>query len=93
MTIRVYLQAAQFAPGPPAEGDLPAERVFIHASDLPEIWVETESTAVPERGRTVSFVLARPMDIGFERVTGTVERILHKRAHRAERTAAAGKSG
>jgi hypothetical protein len=90
MTIRVYLQAAHVAPGPPAEGDLPAERVFIHASDLPEIWVETESAAVPERGRSVSFVFARPMGIGFERITGTVERTLQKRAHRAERGPAMG---
>ncbi|MGH2614233.1 MAG: hypothetical protein ACRDJC_03255 [Thermomicrobiales bacterium] len=84
MTIRVYLQAAHVAPGPPVEGDLPAERVFIHASDLPEIWVETESAGVPERGRSVSFVLARTMGIGFERITGTVERTVDKGAHRAQ---------
>ena len=78
MTVRVYLQAARMMPGPPEAGDLPAERVFIHASDLPEIWVETESGVVPERGRAVSFALARTMDLGFERVVGTVERTLDK---------------
>lgn len=80
MTVRVYLAAAAVAPGPPAPGDLPAERVFVHASDVPEVWVETESAAVPERGRAVAFALARPMDLGFERVTGTVERKVSKRA-------------
>lgn len=33
MTTRVYLQAARIVPGPPEEGDLPAGRAFIHASD------------------------------------------------------------
>ena len=35
MTTRVYLQAVQMMPGPPVDGDVPAERVFIHASDPP----------------------------------------------------------
>jgi hypothetical protein len=83
MTTRVYLQAVQLAPGPPAEGDLPAERVCFHASDPAEIWVETESATIPERGRSVSFALARTMEIGFERITGTVERTLDKGARRA----------
>ena len=82
MTTRVYLQAVQLAPGPPAEGDLPAERVFIHASDPAEIWVETESATIPERGRSVSFALARTLGIGFERISGTVERALDKRTRR-----------
>ncbi len=82
MTIRVYMQAVSLMPGPPVEGDLPAERVFIHASDVPEFWVETEATSVPERGRSVSFVLARPMGVGFERISGTVERTLDKGPHR-----------
>lgn len=86
MTVRVYLGAAKFIPGPPQSGDLPAERVFIHASDLPEVWVETESAAIPERGRSVSFVLARPMELGIDRVAGTVERTVEKQP----RTAAAG---
>ena len=78
MTVRVYLGAAQMSADAPRPGDLPAERVFIHASDLPEVWVETESRNVPERGRVVSFALARPMALGFERITGTVERTVKK---------------
>jgi hypothetical protein len=78
MTVRVYLAAARLTEGPSEPGDLPAERLFVHASALPEVWVETESGNVPERGRTVSFVLARPMGLGIERITGTVERILDK---------------
>lgn len=80
MTVRVYLAAARVGPGPPQSGDLPAERVFVHASEVPEVWVETESAAVPERGRVVAFALARPMDLGFERVTGTIERKVNKRS-------------
>jgi hypothetical protein len=79
MTVRVYLAAARLAPGPPRPGDLPAERLFVHASDLPEVWVETESGNVPEPGRSVSFVLSRPMRLGFERIIGTVERKVSKR--------------
>lgn len=82
MTTRVYLAAARIAPGAPQPGDLPAERLFIHASDLPEVWVETESAIVPERGRSVSFVLARPLAIGFERIEGTVERSIEKTSRR-----------
>jgi hypothetical protein len=83
MTTRVYLQAAQLTPGPPVEGDLPAERIFIHASDPAEIWVETESATPLDRGRSVSFALARTMGIGFERIVGTVERTLDKSRRRA----------
>jgi len=82
MTQRVYLAAARLSDGPPRPGDLPAERVFIHASHPPEVWVETESHAVPEPGRAVAFALARPMGLGVERITGTVERKLAKRAGR-----------
>ncbi len=88
MTVRVYLQAARMVAGPPVEGDLPAERVFIHASDLPEIWVETESAGIPARGRAVSFALARIMDIGFNRVVGTVERTVEKGPRRRATPAA-----
>jgi len=88
MTVRVYLTAASVAPGPPLPGDLPAERFFVHASEVPEVWVETESTAVPARGRAVAFALARPMGLGFERVTGTIERSVNKRARRADRASA-----
>jgi hypothetical protein len=82
MTVRVYLAAAQVLNEPPQPGDLAAERVFVHASDLPEVWVETEHQIVPERGKAVSFALARPMGIGFERIIGTVERKVPKRAGR-----------
>jgi hypothetical protein len=78
MTIRVYLAAVHISADEPQPGDLPAERVFIHATDLPEVWVETESKSVPERGRAVSFALARPLGLGFERISGTVERTVPK---------------
>ncbi len=80
MTVRVYLAAVRVTPGPPQTGDLPAERFFVHASEVPEVWIETESAAVPDRGRAVAFALARPMDLGFERVTGTIERKVNKRS-------------
>lgn len=79
MTTRVYLKAARLAAGPPEANDLPAERLFVHASDVPEVWVETESQAVPDPGRAAAFALARPMDLGIERITGTVERKVSKR--------------
>lgn len=79
MTVRVYLGAARVSAEAPEPGDLPAERVFVHASELPEVWVETESGNVPERGRAVSFALARPMALGFERISGTVVRTVQKR--------------
>lgn len=78
MTYRVYLAAPRFTDSPPTPSDLPAERVFVNATDVPEVWVETESTSVPEVGRLVSFALQRPLDIGFDRVTGTVERRVRK---------------
>ena len=78
MTVRVYLAAGQLTDGPPEPGDLPAERVFLAASEAPELWVETESGAVPEPGRAVTFAFARPMGVGVERITGTVERKVDK---------------
>jgi hypothetical protein len=78
MTVRVYLGATRVSAEPPQPGDIPAERVFVHASDLPEVWVETESASIPEPGRAVSFALARPMALGFERITGTVVRTVQK---------------
>ena len=78
MTYRIYLAAARFSDEPAAGSDLPAERIFINASDVPEVWVETESTSVPDAGRAVVFALRRPLDLGFERVTGTVERRVEK---------------
>lgn len=78
MTYRVYLAAPRFTDSPPTASDLPAERVFVNATDVPEVWVETESIAIPEVGRLVSFALRRPLNIGFDRVTGTVERRVRK---------------
>jgi hypothetical protein len=89
MTVRVYLQAARLLQGDPQATDLPAERVFIHASEVPELWVETESTAVPPPGRAVSFALAHHLDVGFERIVGTVERAVSKRTKRRVETAGA----
>lgn len=82
MTYRIYLQAVKVHPGPAQAGDFQAERVFIHASSVPEIWVETEITDAVPAGKAVSFVLARPMQLGFERITGTVERSIPKQASR-----------
>ena len=78
MTVRVYLRAVRFDPAPPEPTDLPAERVFVHASEVPEVWVETETTTLPERGKAIAFTLIRPMDLGFNRVLGTVERAIVK---------------
>ena len=78
MTVRVYLTAARLSAGPPEAGDLPAERVFVNATEVSEVWVETESSAVPDRGRAVAFALMSPLDIGFERITGTIERTMTK---------------
>jgi hypothetical protein len=62
----------------PLPTDLPAERVFVNASDVPEVWVETESPSVPDVGRAVTFALRRSLDIGFTRITGTIERRVRK---------------
>lgn len=78
MTQRVYLAAARLIGGPPDATDLPAERLFVHASELTEVWIETESASVPAPGRAVAFALARDMDLGIERVLGTVERKVTK---------------
>jgi hypothetical protein len=78
MTSRVYLTAARLIDETPLPTDLPAERVFINASDVPEIWVETESPSVPDVGRVVAFSLRRSLDIGFVRITGTIERRVRK---------------
>jgi hypothetical protein len=78
MTSRVYLAAARLLDEAPLPTDLPAERVFVNASDVPEVWVETESPSVPEVGKAVGFALRRSMNIGFIRVTGTIERRVSK---------------
>ena len=80
MTVRIYLAAVQLLAGPPEPGDLPVERLFVDASDLPEVWVETERHLAPSVGRAVSFALARPLGLGFERVVGTVERSVDKQS-------------
>ncbi|MCC6790899.1 MAG: hypothetical protein IT336_04390 [Thermomicrobiales bacterium] len=79
MTVRVYLAAGKLVSGPPEPGDIPAERVFVHAGELPELWVETESPAVPGPGKRVAFSLTSSEDFGFARVVGTVERLVSKR--------------
>lgn len=78
MTIRLYLAAVRFLDDPIEEGDIPIERVFVNASDVPEIWVETETRTVPDRGKAATFALGRTMDLGFTRIRGTIERTLHK---------------
>lgn len=87
MTSRVYLAMARFTNDTPQPGDMIAERVFVHASEVPEVWVETESVNVPGPGRTVGFRLAYPLGVGFERVIGTVERVVDKRIRELERRA------
>ncbi len=83
MTTRVYLASATLRDGPMEPRDLPAERLFVNASDVEEVWVETESDAVPDAGRAVAFSLIISSDIGFRRVTGTVERKIDKTRRRA----------
>ena len=78
MTYRIYLASAKFSDGEPQPADLPIERVFVNATDVPEIWVETESHAVPEIGRAAAFALQRPLNVGFVRISGTVERSIRK---------------
>lgn len=78
MTYRIYLASARFADGTPQPSDLPVERVFVNATDVPEIWVETESRSLPDVGRAASFALRRSLDVGFMRVSGTVVRTVEK---------------
>ena len=78
MTTRVYLAAARLVDEAPLSDDLPAERVFVNASDVPEFWVETESPSVPDVGKAVGFTVRGALNIGFTRVTGTVERRVTK---------------
>lgn len=78
MTYRIYLATARFTDSPATPSDVPAERIFINATDVVEVWVETESASVPDIGRLVSFALQRPLDLGFNRITGTVQRRVRK---------------
>lgn len=82
MTTRVYLASAMFRDGQMEPRDLTAERVFISASSVEEVWVETESDSIPDVGRAVTFSLLAPMNLGFRRITGTVERKLDKSRRR-----------
>ena len=82
MTTRVYLASVSVRDEPMQARDLPAERFFINATDVHEVWVETESDKVPEVGRAASFALIRVHDIGFRRIVGTVERRLDKTRRR-----------
>ena len=78
MTVRVYLSPAKLLEGPAELDDVPAERLFVQAGELPELWVETESRRVPAPGKSVAFSLTRVHDLGFERIVGTVERVVSK---------------
>ena len=78
MTTRVYLASVTFRDDALEPRDLPAERVFVNGTGVEEVWVETESDAVPDVGRAVAFSMLISMNIGFRRVTGTVERKLDK---------------
>jgi len=78
MTYRIYLAAAKFDDGSPSDTDVPVERVFVNASDVAEVWVETESVTPPEPGKAATFALRRDLALGFMRISGTVERRVSK---------------
>lgn len=78
MPIRLFLTSAKVVDGPAAPGDIPVERFFVNASEVPEVWVDTEATNIPPTGKAASFVLARQLDLGFVRITGTIERKVQK---------------
>lgn len=78
MTHRLYLTAVRFEGGAATDGDVPVERLFINASDVPEIWVETETASPPGPGKAVTFALRRDLSLGFMRIIGTVERRVAK---------------
>jgi hypothetical protein len=78
MTHRLYLTAVRFENGDASDSDIPVERVFVNASDVPEIWVETETASPPGPGKAVTFALRRDLSLGFMRVIGTVERRVAK---------------
>jgi hypothetical protein len=80
MTFRIYLApaTAKLSNESPHPTDIPVERVFINASAVAELWVETESLAPLDPGKAVSFSLARDLSFGFQRISGTVERKVRK---------------
>jgi len=80
MTFRIYLAPAtvRLSNESPQPTDIPVERVFINAGAVAEFWVETESLAPLDPGRAVTFTLARSLSVGFQRISGTIERNLRK---------------
>lgn len=82
MTTRVYLASATVRDEAMQPRDLPAERFFVNATGVREVWVETESDKVPDVGRAASFALVNVEDIGFRRIVGTVERKFDKSRRR-----------
>lgn len=78
MPVRLFLTSAKILDGEPEADDIPVERFFINASDVPEVWVDTESMRIPERGKSATFSLARDMRLGFTRISGTIERQVQK---------------
>ena len=78
MTHRIYLTSAQIEDGGARDSDIPVERIFINASDVPEVWVETESASPPGPGKAATFALRRDLSLGFMRIRGTVERLVAK---------------
>ena len=78
MPVRLFLRSVKVLDGPAVSGDIPAERFFVNASDVPEVWVDTNATSTPEAGKAATFVLARNLDLGFLRISGTIERKVQK---------------
>jgi hypothetical protein len=78
----VYLASAVVRDEAMQPRDLPAERFFVNAAEVREVWVETESDKVPDVGKAASFALVNPMDLGFRRIIGTVERKFDKARRR-----------
>ena len=78
MTFRLYLRSAKVLDEPGRPGDIPVERFFINASEVPEVWVDTAATTAPEVGKAATFVLSRNLNLGFLRISGTVERKIRR---------------
>ena len=78
MPIRLFLRSVKVMEGPVTRGDIPVERFFVNAAEVSEIWVDTNAATTPETGKAATFVLARNLDIGFLRISGTVERKVQK---------------
>lgn len=78
MPVRLFLTSAKVLEGPVSPGDIPVERFFVNASEVSEVWVDTDAATVPETGRAATFALARNLDIGFLRISGTIERKVQK---------------